>query len=87
MKHSTLWGWSTALSLVLIAALISLWVQMNQYHVPPTQLVNEQAANDYLKQNWESSMHVSTVTSETLRKINTGIFIQSLTLQVLAKYT
>jgi hypothetical protein len=80
MKHSTLWGWSTALSLVLIAALISLWVQMNQYHVPPTQLVNEQAANDYLKQNWESSMHVSTVTSETLRKINTGIFIQSLTL-------
>jgi hypothetical protein len=78
MKHSILWGWSTALSLLLITVLISLWVQMNQYHVPPTQLVNEQAANDYLKENWESSEYASTTASGVLRKIKTGIFIQSL---------
>lgn len=78
MKHSTLWGLSTTLSLLLIIILISLWVQMNQYDVPPTQLVNEQAANQYLKKHWESSTNPSSSHSEPLRKIKTGIFIQSL---------
>jgi hypothetical protein len=78
MKHSTLWGLSTAVSLALIIVLISLWVQMNQYDVPPTQLIDEKATNQYLKKHWESSVNSSNSLAEPLRKIKTGIFIQSL---------
>ncbi|MFT5118340.1 MAG: hypothetical protein ACI9NY_001878, partial [Kiritimatiellia bacterium] len=78
MKHSALWQLSSALSLALIVILVSLWVQMNRYEVPPTQLINEQAADQYLKEDWQSSANPSNSPTEPLRKIKTGIFIQSL---------
>ncbi len=77
MKHTTWWWLSAALSTVLIFVLISFWVHMNKYEVEPTQLVNEQATNDYLKNNWEDRLNGDTNAEQTI-KIKTGIFIQSL---------
>lgn len=76
MKHSTWWWLSTAVSIVLITILINLWVQMNRHHLEPTQLVNEQAVNDYLKNNWENINNAEN--SNNTIKIKTGIFVQSL---------
>lgn len=78
MKHTTWWWSSTALSAVLIMVLVYLWVQMNDYEVVPPQLVNEQAANDYLNANWENRMGGPVSDAEPMIKIKTGIFIQSL---------
>ena len=74
MKQKNLWLLSAALSTILLIVLISLWVQINNYEVEPTQLVNEQATNEYLNNNWDryQAEGVSTF------KIKTGIFIQSL---------
>ena len=74
MKHSTWWWISAAVSSVLVVVLINLWVHMNNYNVEPTQLVDAQATDAYLKDNWEGlpSQAGSTI------KIKTGIFIQSL---------
>lgn len=78
MKQASWWWLSTAVSAVLIVVLINLWVEMNQYEVEPTQLVNEQAVNDYLKINWEDGLDGSTPNVEQTVRIKTGIFIQSL---------
>ncbi len=51
---------------------------MNEYDVKPTQLVNAQAANDYLKTHWEDQLSRSTSQMTPTIKIKTGIFIQSL---------
>lgn len=72
MNHSKLWVASTLLSIILVISLIGLWIQMNQYDVEPTQLVNEQATNEYLNQNWINKAGSPTI------KIKTGIYIQSL---------
>jgi len=76
MKHSTWWWLSTAVSMLLIVILVNLWVQMNRHHLEPTQLVSEQAVNDYLKNNWENIGNAEN-SSNTIR-IKTGIFVQSL---------
>ncbi len=76
MKHATWWWLSTAVSIVLIVVLLYLWVQMNHYVIRPTQLVNEQAASDYLVGNWENLAGAGK--SEPTIKIKTGIFVQSL---------
>ena len=78
MKHSTWWWLSTAVSIFLIIVLLNLWAQMNQYTLEPTQLVNEEAVNDYLRKNLESRAGVATGNIEQAKKIKTGIFIQSL---------
>ena len=64
--------------MLLILVLIKLWIQMNQYHFDPTQMINEQAVDEYLQKNWENPN--DTVTGDTLTtlRIKTGIFIQSL---------
>lgn len=72
MNHTKLWAISAAISTLLIIVLINLWIHMNRYEVQPTQLVNEQATNDYLDENWNGSPGSPTI------KIKTGIFIQSL---------
>lgn len=78
MKHTTLWGLSSVISLLLVTVLISLWVHMNRYEVPPTQLVDEQAANEFIEQHWAVKARSSNTPFEPLRKIKTGIFVQSL---------
>jgi hypothetical protein len=78
MKNSTLWGLSSVLSLLLVAVLISLWVKMNHYDVPSTQLADEQAANQFLKQHWESTTKKINTPYEPLRKFKTVIFVHSL---------
>lgn len=78
MKHVTWWWLSTALSSLLIAVLLILWVQMNQFVVEPTQLIDEKAVEEYLRQNWESRIDKSAGSIEPTRKVKTGIFIQSL---------
>lgn len=75
MKHSTWWWLSTLLSIVLVAVLISLWVRMNQYHVPPRQFINEQEVNDYLARHFKAHNNAEL---ENFIKIKTGIFIQSM---------
>ena len=78
IKDSTWWWLSAALSTVLIIVLVKLWVQMNQYVIEPTQLVSEQAANEYLQRNWEDRIAADAATIEPTMKVRTGIFIQSL---------
>ena len=81
MKHTTWWWLSTAVSILLIILLISLWAQMNQYDLNfdekwkqenpgvSEQLLNERMTNEYLSKNWKEP---------GVKKIKTGIFIQSL---------
>lgn len=71
MNKSTLWKLSTAVSLLLIAILVALWVQMNNYKVEPTQLVNEQQAMAVI-QKWQDTHQMPTI------NVKTGLFIQSL---------
>ena len=78
MKQVYWWSLSAAVSAVLIFVLVNMWVQMNQYEVEPTQLVNEQATNDYLNQYWEEPLALASPDAEATIKIKTGIFIQSL---------
>jgi len=78
MKQVYWWSLSAAVSAVLIFVLVNMWMQMNQYEVEPTQLVNEQATNDYLNQYWEEPLALASPGAEATIKIKTGIFIQSL---------
>lgn len=78
MKHITWWWLSTALSAILIVVLVGLWKQMNEFVIEPTQLVNEQAADEYLQKNWEDRVVSKAGRIEPTKKIKTGIFIQSL---------
>ncbi|MFW2374436.1 MAG: hypothetical protein ACN4GM_15020 [Gammaproteobacteria bacterium] len=78
MKQVTWWWLSAATSAVLIIVLINLWIQMNEYEIQPTQLVNEQAADDYINSHWEKLPERSRLQIEPTIKIKTGIFIQSL---------
>lgn len=78
MKERNWWWISAAVSAVLIMVLIQLWVQMNQYDVEPTQLVDEQATTDYLNEHWVNRPGGHAAQAEPVVKIKTGIFIQSL---------
>jgi len=78
MRHTTWWWLSAAVSAILITVLINLWIQMNAYHVEPTQLINEKSTAEYLKNNWESRPDSLSEATEPIIKIKTGIFIQSL---------
>jgi hypothetical protein len=78
MKHVTWWGLSAVVSAVLIAVLLNLWIQLNEYLVEPTQLVSEQAVDEYLQENWEDLVVAKAGNIEPTLKIKTGIFIQSL---------
>jgi len=78
MRQAAWWRISAAVSAILIFVLINQWVHMNAYEVESTQLVSEQAANDYLKANWENRPHGPATDAEPTIKIKTGIFIQSL---------
>lgn len=78
MKNSTWWCLSSVVSAILIVVLISLWGKMNQYEIKSTQLINEQATNDYLDANWKTKLKDSTFQMEPTIKIKTGIYIQSL---------
>ncbi len=78
MKQAAWWWISAAVSAILIFVLISLWVQMNEYEIEPTQLINEQATNAYLDANWENKLVRSGSDTAPTIKIKTGIFIQSL---------
>ncbi|WP_020589078.1 hypothetical protein [Desulfobacter curvatus] len=51
---------------------------MNRHDIEPTQLVNEQATNDYLKEHWENRSGSSVSHAGPTIRIKTGIFIQSL---------
>jgi hypothetical protein len=78
MKERNWWWLSAAVSAVLIIVLIKLWMQMNEYEIEPTQLVNEQAATDYLNEYWVNRPGGQADPGEPTTKIKTGIFIQSL---------
>lgn len=78
MKQTTWWWLSIAVSAVLIAALVQLWSLMNRYEIEPVQLVNKQAVDAYLAENWQASHQADGALPVPLVKIPTGIFIQSL---------
>lgn len=78
IKQTNWWWLSAAVSAVLIIVLITLWVQMNEYEIEPTQLVNEQAATDYLNRHWVNRPGGHAVQAEPVIMLKTGIFIQSL---------
>ena len=58
--------------------LIQLWIGMNEYESADTQLVNREAADNYLHKNWESELDRSDPNYTETIKIKTGLFIQSL---------
>jgi hypothetical protein len=78
MKQRTWWWLSAAVSVILILILIALWAQMNRYEVEPTQLVDQEAVDEYLKTHWEDRLGVEHGESEPIIRVKTGIFIQSL---------
>ncbi len=78
MKQATWWWLSSVVSTCLVIVLISMWVKMNNYDVEPTPLENAQAADAYLKANWEDRLSSSTTAMGPTTKVKTGIFIQSL---------
>jgi hypothetical protein len=78
MKQATWWWLSSAVTTCLLIVLISMWVQMNEYDVEPTQLVNAWATDAYLKANWDDRLSYFSPALEPTTKIKTGIFIQSL---------
>lgn len=79
IKQKNWWWLSTVVSAILIVVLVKLWIQMNkQDKEPTTQLMNEQAAIDYLKQHWGKQPGDHAADAEPMIKIKTGIFIQSL---------
>ncbi|MBB1487177.1 hypothetical protein H4O21_11205 [Oceanospirillum sp. D5] len=53
-----------------------MWSQMNQYYIEPSQLTDEESANTYLQEHWESQ--VDATKNGPMIKIKTGLFIQSL---------
>ncbi len=78
MKHTILWWLSATVSVILVLILVNLWTHMNEYVIEPTQLVNEQAVDEFLRQNWESGEDANAGNTEPIMKVKTGIFIQSL---------
>ena len=66
-----------ALSVLLTVVLVQLWGLMNRYEIEPTQLVNEQAVDAYLTENWQEFHHGGS-SQDLPTKIPTGLFIQSL---------
>ncbi len=74
MKRSRWWLISVIVTLLFAFVLVQLWSKMNEYTIEPTQLINEQAADNFLKENWEKqNEHTGPII-----KLKTGIFIQSL---------
>jgi hypothetical protein len=51
---------------------------MNRYEIEPTQLVDAEAVDAYLEENWKDLEHDGASVPAPLTKIPTGIFIQSL---------
>ena len=78
MKHASWWWLSITVSAVLAGVLLWLWMQMNQYEIEPTQLLNEQATMEFMQQNWENRLAEQDPTAEPTILIKTGVFIQSL---------
>ena len=78
MKQVTWWVLSAVVSAILIAVLLKLWIQLNEYLVEPTQLVSAQAVDEYLQENWEDLVVAEIGDIEPTLKIKTGILIESL---------
>lgn len=78
MKYSTWWGLSALVSVVFIAILLNLWIQLNEHVIDHPQLVDEYSTEAYLQENWEDPVVAKAGHIEPTRKIKTGIFIQSL---------
>ncbi|WP_220495624.1 hypothetical protein [Oceanospirillum sediminis] len=76
MKTATLWRISAIVSILLAIILVNMWSQMNQYYIEPSQLTDEESANTYLQEHWESQ--VDATKNGPMIKIKTGLFIQSL---------
>lgn len=74
MKKTNWWWLSAAVSTVFVIALITLWIEMNKHEVASTQLVDEHAVNEYLKNNLEN------LQTRPILRVKTGIFVQSLEL-------
>jgi hypothetical protein len=74
MKRSQWWLLSTIVTFIFTLILVQLWIRMNEYTIEPPQLIDDQAVEHFLKENWEKH-HDNT---EEMVKVKTGIFIQSL---------
>lgn len=78
MQQRTWWMASIVVSIVLAIILVTLWVQVHRYEVEPTQLVNQQAVEDFLESHAVSRMADEDGSEEPPARIRTGLFIQSL---------
>lgn len=78
MTHRQWWMVSTVISVLLAAYLIHLWVQMNDYDVQHSQIVNESDAQAFIKENWIDKQSANNKIAAPVSYIKTGVFIQSL---------
>jgi hypothetical protein len=74
MKRSQWWLLSILVTFLFAFILVQLWSRMKEYSVEPTQLIDEQATETFLRENWEKRSD----TKAGILKLKTGIFIQSL---------
>lgn len=74
MKRTQWWLLSTFVTFIFALVLVQLWSKMNEYVIEPTQLTDEVAVENFLRENWEKRSE----SKGKLDKIRTGIFIQSL---------
>jgi hypothetical protein len=78
MQFRTWWVLSAIVSAVLIAVLLSLWIQLNEHVIDHPQLIDERSTLAYLQEHWEDPVVAKAGHIEPTQKIKTGIFIQSL---------
>ena len=69
---------STAVSAALLSLLVTLWVEMDGFERITSQLVDIDAANEYLDENWESRLERDADSYQPTIKVPTGVFIQSI---------
>lgn len=75
MNHKNWWIASCSTTLVLMVVLVAMWAKMNSHTIDTQQLVNQQAVDKILDENWQT--HRRTTDKKPIT-IKTGIFIQSL---------
>lgn len=78
MNATRLWMISTAVSAALLSLLVTLWVEMDGFERITSQLVDIDAANEYLDENWESRLERDADSYQPTIKVPTGVFIQSI---------
>jgi hypothetical protein len=78
MSEHRLWTMSAGASVALLAILVTLWGQMNDFERATSQLTSLEEANEFLETSWESRLDIAVDSFQPTIKVPTGVFIQSI---------